>query len=133
MIGQSTYVAVVDDDESFSRALGRLLRAYGFEPLFYESAEAFMQDTSQPSVECLVLDVHLGGMSGLELLQRLSALGRTTPAIFVTAHDEPEVRQKAEQVGCAAFFRKPVPGRLLVEAITNAIRIKHGPAKEHDE
>lgn len=116
------YVAVVDDDESFSRAIGRLLRASGFDSSIYSSAEAFLQDTMRAPADCLVLDIQLGGVSGLELRRRLTAQGTTTPVIFVTAHDEPEVREEARQIGCSAYLRKPVPGKLLIEAITNAVK-----------
>jgi len=115
------YVAVVDDDESFARAIGRLLRAAGFEVVLYPSAEAFLARTSLPTPACLVLDIELGGMSGLELRQRLNSQGTTTPVIFVTAHDESQVRDHARQVGYSAYFRKPVSGKLLVEAITNVL------------
>ncbi len=111
------HVAVVDDDESFARATGRLLRAAGFEPSLYPSAEAFLRDTSHPLPDCLVLDIHLEGMSGLELRRQLTALGRTTPVIFVTAYDEPRIREEARQVGCSAYFSKPVPGKPLLGAI----------------
>ncbi len=73
------YVAVVDDDENFCRSLGRLLRAAGMQPITYASAEAFLADTKHPLFDCLVLDVHLGEMSGIELGQRLVAEGRACP------------------------------------------------------
>jgi len=117
---------VVDDDDSFGRAIGRLLRAAKFEPLVYTSAEAFLGDTTHAPADCLVLDVHLGGMSGLELRRHLTAMGNTTPVIYVTAHDEPKVREEAEQVGCAAYFRKPVPGQSLIKAISEAVRPNRG-------
>src|ERR1051326_4512960 len=115
------YVAIVDDDDSFARALSRRLRAAGFEPLIYSSAEAFLEQATQAVADCLVLDIQLGGMSGLDLRRRLTALGTPTPVIFVTAHDEPEVREEARQIGCSAYLRKPVAGPLLVEAINSAI------------
>jgi FixJ family two-component response regulator len=118
-----TCVAVVDDDDSFSRAIGRLLRAAGFEPLVHSSAEAYLQDTTRAPADCLVLDIHLGGMSGLDLRRHLTGLGRTTPVIFVTAHDEPKIREEAQQVGCSAYLLKPVPGKLLLEAITKAVNL----------
>jgi FixJ family two-component response regulator len=114
-------VAVVDDDESFSRAIGRLLRAGGFEPIVYSSAEAFLQDSTQAPADCLVLDIHMGGMSGLDLRRHLTALGTTTPVIFVTAHDEPKTREEARQIGSSAYFCKPVPGKLLMESISKAV------------
>jgi FixJ family two-component response regulator len=114
-------VAVVDDDDSFGRAIGRLLRAAGFEPVGYSSAEAFLEDTTHTPPDCLVLDIHLGGASGLELRRHLTALGSAIPVIFVTAHDAPGIREEVERAGCAAYFRKPVPGHLLISAITEAV------------
>ncbi len=122
MSTRRNYVAVVDDDDSFLRAIGRLLRAAGFEPVAYSSAEAFLADTARPTPDCAVLDIHLGGISGLDLRRQLNAQGSTVPVIFVTAHDEPKVREEAEQVGCSAYLRKPVPGRLLLEAISKALK-----------
>ena len=114
-------VAVVDDDASFACALERLFRASGFEVHTYPSAEAFLAPTTLPPPDCLVLDIHLGGMSGLELLRRLRELGARTPIIFVTAHDAPGIREEAEQAGCSAYFSKPVRGQLLIEAIGKAV------------
>ncbi len=111
------YVAVVDDDESFCRSLGRLIRAAGMQPITYASAEAFLADAKHPLFDCLVLDVHLGEMSGIDLGRRLVAEGRDAPFIFITAHDDPETRALAEAAGCAAFFRKTDPGAAVLEAI----------------
>jgi FixJ family two-component response regulator len=115
------YVAVVDDDESFARALGRLLRASGHEVETYPSAEALLASTRLPPPDCLVLDIQLGGMSGLELQQQLHELGNLTPIIFVTAHDAAEVRAEAQQAGCVAYLRKPVVGHTLLEAVAKAL------------
>ena len=114
------YVAVVDDDESVCRSFGRLLRTAGFQPITYASAEAFLADTKRPRFDCLVLDIQLGGISGLELSHRLSALNDGTPVVFITAHDDPGVRAEAEASGCAGYFRKTDPGSLVLEAITTA-------------
>lgn len=119
---------MVDDDESFGRAIGRLLRAAGFEPVGYSSAEAFLADTARAQPDCLVLDIHLGGASGLELRRHLTALGRTTPVIFVTGHDEPKIRDEAQQVGCSAYLRKPVPRQSLLEAIGKAVKPRNSQA-----
>ena len=114
------YVAVVDDDESLCRSLGRLLRASGIQPIAYASAEAFLADTKRPQFDCLVLDVQLGGVSGIELMRKLVADGGHTPFIFITAHDDPETRASAEAVGCAAYLRKNVSGDQVIEAIRRA-------------
>jgi FixJ family two-component response regulator len=118
---RQTHVAVVDDDDSFARAIGRLLRASGFEISTYPSAEAFLAPTPLPSADCLVLDIQLGGMSGVELQQELRDRGNATPIIFVTAHDAPEVRDQALSAGCVAYLRKPVASRALLEAVARAM------------
>ncbi len=116
------YVAVVDDDESFCRSLGRLLRAAGMQAITNVSAEAFLEDSKQPRFDCLVLDVHLGGISGIELGRRLVAEGRQTPFIFLTARDEPAARAEAKAAGCAAFFRKTDSGAEVLDVIRSAAR-----------
>ncbi len=113
----TTYVAVVDDDESVCRSFGRLLRAAGIQPVTYDSAETFLADTKHPQFGCLVLDIQLGATSGIELAQRLSAEGRSIPVIFITAHEDPESRSAAEAVGCAAYFLKTDSGTEVLEAI----------------
>ena len=121
------YVAVVDDDESTCRSYGRLLGAAGFQPITYPSAEAFLGDTKRPRFDCLVLDIQMEGMSGLKLSQALAAVKDTTPVVFITAHDDPEVRAEAEASGCAGYFRKTDPGQLVLEAITKAARKQQRP------
>jgi FixJ family two-component response regulator len=111
------YVAVVDDDESVCRSFGRLLRAAGIQPITYNSAESFLADMKHPQFGCLVLDIQLGPMSGIELAQRLAAEGGHIPVIFITAHDDPEARAGAEAVGCVAYFRKTAPGSEVLEVI----------------
>ena len=114
----TTYVAVVDDDQSVCRSFARLLRAAGIQPITYGSAEAFLADTKRPQFDCMVLDVQLGGMSGIELAQVLAASeGERTPVIYITAHDDPETRASAEAAGCAAYFRKNDSGADVLEAI----------------
>jgi len=111
------YAAVVDDDEQACRSLGRLLRAFGLQPIFYPSGEAFLACTSRPRFDCLILDIQLGGMSGIELGERLMAEGGHPPVIFITAHDDPESRAEAEAVGCAAYFRKTDSDADVLEAV----------------
>jgi len=116
-------VAIVDDDESLCRSLGRLLRAAGLNPVTYPSAEAFLDDAQHPPFDCLLLDVQLGGISGVELQRRLVASGERTPVVFLTAYDDPEWRAQAIAAGCAAYFRKNDSGADVLEAIRrSAIR-----------
>lgn len=115
------YIAVVDDDESLCRSLSRLLRATGIQPITYPSAEAFLADKKHPQFDCLVLDVRLGGMSGIQLHRQLSAEGKKTPVIFITAHDDPEAREEALAGGCAAYFRKTDSGAEVLKTIRKVI------------
>lgn len=114
------YIAVVDDDSSVCRSLSRLLRLAHFRPVSYPSAEAFLADDRRPRFDGLVLDIRLGGMSGLDLLARLAAEEPRLPVIIVTAVDEPALRAKADALGCAGFFSKSAPGSGIVAAIRSA-------------
>jgi FixJ family two-component response regulator len=115
-------VAVVDDDESLRRSLTRLLRASGIESVAYLSAEDFLRDVARPPFDCLVLDIQLGGMSGIDLARQLADRGSTIPVIFITAHDQPDVREKALRAGCSAYLRKSDPGEAVLDALRRAIR-----------
>ena len=117
----NTSVAVVDDDESLCRSLGRLLRASGIQPITYLSAEAFLADRKQPQFDCLILDVQLEGMSGLDLQRQLHEEGARTPIIFITAHDDSGARAEAEAAGCAAYFRKTDDGGAVLAAIRSVL------------
>ncbi len=120
--GKSTiYVAVVDDDESVCRSFSRFLRIAGFQAVAYASAEALLEDTKRPRFDCLVLDIQLGGISGLELERRLAAVKDPTPVIFITAHDDPEIRALALACGCAGYFRKSDPAEVVLDAIRRAV------------
>jgi len=111
------YVAIVDDDETLCRSLGRLLRASGMQPVTYDSAEAFLADSKRPRFDCLVVDIRLGGVSGIELGRRLVAEGGHAPFIFITAYEDAEARAEAEAAGCAAYFRKTDSGADVLAAI----------------
>jgi FixJ family two-component response regulator len=111
------YVAVVDDDESLCRSLSRLLRASDIQAVTYSSAEAFLADTKHPRFDCLILDIQLGGMSGIELAQQLADVADPTPIIFITAHDDEEAWEQAMTARCAAYFRKTDCGADVLHAI----------------
>jgi FixJ family two-component response regulator len=114
-------VAIIDDDASANRALGRLLRGAGFEPSGFESAERFLADPVRPTFGCLLVDIQLTGMSGLELQRQLQSEGSHVPVIFITAHDDPGYRAEAVRRGCVGFFRKTDPGALIVDALRRAL------------
>lgn len=121
---QNICIAVIDDDSSICQSVSRFLRAARFNPITYPSAEAFLADAKHPKFDCLVLDIQLEGMSGLDLSRRLFSVKDTTPVIFITAHDEPEVRAQAEACGCAGYFRKTASGADVLTAIRRAIGLK---------
>jgi FixJ family two-component response regulator len=110
-------VAIVDDDDSTCRSLSRLIRRVGFDTVTFPSAEALLADPGRGIFTCLLVDVQLGGISGIELHRRLLLEGNRTPVIFITAYDEPDVRAEAMQSGCEAFFRKTDPGVLIIDAL----------------
>jgi len=116
-------VAIVDDDASVCKALARLLLAAGISPIAYYSAEEFLADRERPDPDCLILDVQLGGMSGLELQKSLSTLGRELPIIFITAHDEVDLAEQAERLGCVAYLKKTDPGQTVLEAVRRAVAL----------
>ena len=99
------------------KALGRLLQAAGFEPALFESAEAYID--AQPEALCVIVDVRLPGISGIELQQRLNAVDTAPPVIVTTATHEPVIRERAQQHGCAGFFLKPVDCKTLMALIAS--------------
>jgi FixJ family two-component response regulator len=100
-------VAVVEDDLASQKTLARVLRAGGYEAAIYASAEEFLSRPPHSSPIGLLLDMHLGGMSGLDLQRRLRNDGSTIPVIIITAFDDARSREQAERVGCVAYLRKP--------------------------
>ncbi|OWW04605.1 two-component system response regulator [Rhizobium sp. R72] len=114
-------VAVIDDDASLRRSVVRLLNAYGFPAIEYSSAEAFLRRDLAPSIDCLVLDIDLGGMSGLELQARLKVTGWNLPVIFITALEDERLRIRAERTGCVAYMRKPFSGAELISVIVREL------------
>jgi len=110
-------IAIVDDDSGTLDAIGLLLDAHGFEVRPFDSAEAFLERDAVEQVDCLLLDIHLGGLSGIDLQRRLVASGSTLPVIFMTGLDDAGTRGQALSAGCVAYLQKPVIARQLMEAI----------------
>jgi len=101
--------------------MSRWLRAAHFQPVTYPSAEDFLTDTNRPKFACLVLDIQLKGMSGLDLSKRLRAVQDSTPIIFITAQDSSEIRAQIEESDGAVFFRKTDSGVDILAAIQKII------------
>ena len=114
---KSLTVYVVDDDESIRRALKRLLRSMGYHAVTFDSAEEFMETTSCRGEGCLVLDIRLPGMTGLDLQEKLTASGAKYAVIFMTAHDNPQWQERAKKAGAVAYLKKPFDEESLLNAI----------------
>jgi len=115
-------VAVVDDDASVRRALTRLLQSAELRVLSYASATEFLESGTSSLPDCVILDIHLGGMSGLELLSRLRELGHNLPVLIITAHDDAPAREAAARGGCAAYLCKPLEAKVLLEEVATAMK-----------
>ena len=115
-------IAIVEDDASYRRAMERLLRASGFEAYTFASAEEFLSSAVPESHACLILDIHLPGMSGFELLDHLIAMATPRPAIFITARDQDSQRERASRIPHSVFLHKPFVGTVLLEAVRSLLR-----------
>jgi FixJ family two-component response regulator len=118
----SHLVAVVDDDASVRRGLTRLLQSADLRVLTYASATEFLDTGISSPPDCVILDIHLGGMSGLELLSRLRELGYNLPVLIITAHDDAQAREAAARGGCAVYLCKPLDAKVLLEEVATAMK-----------
>jgi FixJ family two-component response regulator len=121
MAAPQTVVIVVDDDTGFLKGVARLLAYNGIETRTFASAEALIESGSAPTATCLLLDIRLGGISGIELQHRLAASGSKCPVIFMTANDDEATRNAAVDAGCIAYLRKPFASQVLLDAIGKAV------------
>ena len=118
-------IAIVDDDESVCRAMKRLVRSLGMEADTFASGREFIDLLdAMPSFhpDCVVLDVQMPGMNGLEVQERLSSSCSGLPVIFITAHDDVGVRERALAAGALAFLRKPFNDELLIKTLRAALK-----------
>lgn len=112
-------IAVVDDDISVRRSLRRLLQSAGYAVVTFASADQYLE-TSPPQVACLILDIHLGGLSGFQLHERLQAGSAAVPIIFITAYDDEPTRTRIDRAGVAGHLYKPFEDEALLDAIRRA-------------
>ena len=115
------FIAVVDDEEPVRKALKRLLRAAGFEAEGYASGQAFLDGAAAKPPNCVLLDLHMPGLSGQLLLARIGKMAGRPPVVVITAHDTPETRDECLAAGAAAYLRKPLDDRLLLNAVSAAL------------
>jgi FixJ family two-component response regulator len=118
---QTELIVIVDDDEPLREALGSILKAAGFPIDTFASAEEFLDSPQRRNTTCLLLDVRLPGMSGIELQRRLLDTNRSLPIIFVTAHGDASVRDLVMKAGATGFLNKPVRSDALLKEIHAAI------------
>jgi FixJ family two-component response regulator len=119
--GRRATVGVVDDDASILRALRRLLQAAGFSVETFGSAEEVLSSADLPRINCLVLDIHLGDLSGFDVHERLPDTLPPIPIIFITAHDTALTRERARLAGAVDYLRKPFDETALIGAIGRAL------------
>lgn len=120
-------ITIVDDDESVREALKSFLKSAGFDAEAFASAEELLSSGHLSGAACLILDVRMPGMSGVELQDRLTASGDGIPIIFISAHADEEARERALASGAIDFLQKPFSDEALLNAIHAAFRVRHSP------
>jgi len=114
-------VAVIEDDESYRVAVQRLLKSAGFSAQSFACAEDFLSSGQQHETGCLIADIRMPGMSGLDLQSKLNSDHCTIPTIFITAHGDEKMRLQAMRAGAVKFLTKPFDGETLLEAVRVAL------------
>jgi FixJ family two-component response regulator len=115
------FIYIVDDEPPVCSAYARLMRSANMQSRTFESIEDFMLAKCSDQNACVISDMRMSGMSGIELPGLLASAGRNLPVIIVTAHDSPEERKAAREAGVMAFFRKPVDDQALLDAVEWAV------------
>jgi FixJ family two-component response regulator len=118
---QQHVIAVIDDDPDMRDAFETLVTAFGLYAEVYASGEGFLKAAAESEAACLIVDIGLGDLSGIELVRRLKRIGLGFPIIFVTGSDDDALRREAEELGFVAFLRKPFPTAKLMQAINQVV------------
>lgn len=119
-------IAIVDDDESLRTALSGLLRSHGYSVCGHGSAESFLSSGDIGKVDCIVSDIHMPGMNGLELKRRLDAISDSTPVIMITGRTYPDLTAQVSAAGAFGPLAKPFAAATLIESIRNALGVPPG-------
>ena len=114
-------IYIVDDDGSIRRAMKRLIRSVGMDVEVFASAQEFLDSKHRNHDACMIVDIKMPGMSGLELQEVLLARGFQLPVIFITGFDSPETRDQAKEAGAAGYFRKPIDDQALLDSVQWAL------------
>jgi FixJ family two-component response regulator len=123
-LSQKLVIAVIDDDESFRAALVESLSSLGHESNGYVSGEDYLRGIADGSFDCVVTDIHMPGMSGLDLMKRLVAQGSTTPVVMITARSDSSLEAKVAAAGAVCLLRKPFEINDLIRCIEEAVKAK---------
>jgi FixJ family two-component response regulator len=115
-------IAIVDDDGSVRRALSRLVVTLSYRPIAFGSGEEFLAALAQATPGCALLDCHMPGLRGVEVLDRMRRDGVTVPVILITAFDQPGMRERCMEAGASAYLTKPLAISDVSEAIETALR-----------
>jgi two-component system, LuxR family, response regulator FixJ len=121
-IMEKPVVFVVDDDESVCKALKRLMKSAGIKARTLSSAEDFLNQGCHNVPGCLILDIRMPGMSGLELQEKLIKSGSTMPIIFISAHEDTQAREQVTKDGTTAFLQKPFEDKAILDAVYSALK-----------
>src|SRR5262245_16057093 len=121
-------IAIVDDEVSICRALLRLLRVADYRAEAFNSPILFLESLTERVPDCVVLDLQMPMMTGVELQEHLLRLSNPPPVIIITAHDEPKTRERCLALGAVRYLRKPIEGEILMCSIDEAVRRRRGPA-----
>ena len=117
-------ISIVDDDDSLRNSLNNLIRSVGFRAQGFPSAEAFLNSSELHDTACLILDVRMPGMSGLDLQRQLVATNSPIPIVFITSHGDDDAQARALEAGAVAFLYKPFREEALLKAIDSALNHK---------
>jgi len=132
-LAKNARISVVDDDASMREAINTLISSIGFSVDEFSSAEDFLKSGEFEEIDCLILDVRMPGLDGLELQRRLIAANIKTPIVFITAHYSEEQRRIAMDTGSVAFLRKPFTEQELLNAIDASLAIRNKSVDQVDE
>ena len=129
MLPKTRVLSLVDDDASVRKATGRLIKSFGFAVEVFASGEEFLCFGSLHITSCLVLDVQMPGMNGLQLQSHLAAAGYRIPIVFITAYADEEIRDQALEAGAVAFLTKPFGEEALLRGIRSALKLTEGDTR----
>jgi FixJ family two-component response regulator len=130
-LAETPIISVIDDDPSVRTATARLLRSMGFSVYAFASAQEFLSSPQLSETSCIIADVQMPGMSGVELQDHLIANGHKTSIIFITAFPHDRVREQAMNAGAVCFLSKPFDEARLLECVEQALMKRQKPAPPH--